>query len=38
MRGVTGNSNAVSKGNCVVCWAMALEQVTEAGIMLIGHT
>ena len=37
MREVTGNSNAASKGNCVVCRAMALEQETEAGIMLIGH-
>jgi hypothetical protein len=37
MREVTGNSSAASERNCVVCWAMALEQLTEAGIMLIGH-
>lgn len=37
MREVTGNSSAASKGNCVVCQAMALEQETEAGIMWIGH-
>ena len=38
MREVTGNSSSVSKGNCVVCRAMVLEQETEAGIMLIGRT
>ena len=38
MREVTWNSNAASKGNWVVCRAMALEQETEARIMLIGHT